>query len=1046
MADIFISHSSRDSTIAEAIGQRIRRERPTWSLFYDRDGIRAGQKWQPRLRQELQGARVVLAVLTRDWLASPWCFAEAVTAAFRGKDFVGVEAEDLSPEDLGRAPPIVAEHQRVRLRDGDEQAWREVLDALDRSGLDPDEWFPIPEGVGPYPGLVAFDEKDAGVFFGRKQETTDYLDRLNTLRAPDRSQVLVISGGSGSGKSSLLRAGLLPRLRRKREWCVVAPFEVAREPVRNLSHALAEALAGLDVPADGLDLGAAPTDPGPLTETLEEVFRRLERKSNAWVLLPLDQAEALLAASQTSGEAACLLDALARLLARRTRRIVVVATIRSEFVDRLSQLLVGEQVQLCDVPLGPIRAVSDVIEKPAERFGIALEPGLAGRILEDVRSADALPLLAYILRELYEQHAGDGELTLDEYHELGGVHGAIGARLGHVLTDPAPTPQECAALRRAFTCHLIRVDEGAAEGERYLRRPASRASLPQAAGRLLDRLVEARLLIAKSKTVELAHERLIDDWTWCRNGEVSSFPIRTWLAQDAADRTLIDQLRRRDGDDVLPDGLLARAEEMLRRDPELAREEPDVFARVTRSRRTKTRRKLSLVAAALVLALLAKSGWDWITADMEARRIERSHALAAEAESALARGAVDVALNSALKALPEAVKGREVPDTPEAEHALRDAVLHLADGRCLPTDLCSAQGLNQPRRMMKWAAFTPERDAIVTASRDGSLEIWPDADCGPAAPPQPRQLEGKAGEAVIAGAFAREGHWLALACLDGTAAVLDLTTGISRPLPMPEGVEYLTAIAFSPDDARVLTASGDGRLRLWKLADGTSTELSLASLGVPRAVAFDPTGRHIAAGTSDGQVALLGWAPAAEVEAMFDALAGHGRIVTIRFGADGSRLLAASEDGTVAVWELEARKLLGRFLVTGDGRLEDARISPDGARLLTGWEDGKVRLWDFQSAELWERGVSQEGPLVLSGPADAVTAVDFSPDGQRVLAASADGTARIWCARRFQRFPDLVDFAVKRARQESRAPEHPLLTSSSRPPRETPDEPHTAAR
>ena len=103
-------------------------------------------------------------------------------------------------------------------------------------------------------------------------------------------------------------------------------------------------------------------------------------------------------------------------------------------------------------------------------------------------------------------------------------------------------------------------------------------------------------------------------------------------------------------------------------------------------------------------------------------------------------------------------------------------------------------------------------------------------------------------------------------------------------------------------------------------------------------------------------------------------------------------------------------------------------------------------MWDFQSARLWERGVSQEGPLVLSGPVDAVTAVDFRPDGQRVLAASADGTARIWCARRFQRFTDLVDFAVKRARQEAPTPEHPVLTSSSRPPRETPDEAHTAAR
>src|SRR3712207_2738817 len=102
MADIFITHSSRDNETAAAIGERIRRERPTWSLFYDRDNIRAGQRWQQRLREELQSARVVLAVLSREWVASPWCFAEAVTATFRGKDFVGIEIEDLSPEDLGQ--------------------------------------------------------------------------------------------------------------------------------------------------------------------------------------------------------------------------------------------------------------------------------------------------------------------------------------------------------------------------------------------------------------------------------------------------------------------------------------------------------------------------------------------------------------------------------------------------------------------------------------------------------------------------------------------------------------------------------------------------------------------------------------------------------------------------------------------------------------------------------------------------------------------------------------------------------------------------------
>ena len=175
MADIFISHSSKDSETAAAVGERIRRDRPTWSLFYDKDNIRAGQHWQERLREELTSCGVVLALLSRNWLGSPWCFTEAVTAAFRGKDYFGIETQDLTTVDLARAPPILRERQRVRLRDGDNRAWQEILEALDRSGLDPDNWFPISPNVGPYPGLVAFDEKDAGVFFGRKQEIAEYL-------------------------------------------------------------------------------------------------------------------------------------------------------------------------------------------------------------------------------------------------------------------------------------------------------------------------------------------------------------------------------------------------------------------------------------------------------------------------------------------------------------------------------------------------------------------------------------------------------------------------------------------------------------------------------------------------------------------------------------------------------------------------------------------------------------------------------------------------------------------------------------------------------
>src|SRR5215472_17744648 len=132
MADIFLSHSSRDNEIAAAIGERILRERPTWSLFYDKDNIRAGQRWQERLREELTSCRVVLALLSRNWLVSPWCFTEAVTATFRGKDVVGTEGEDVTGNDLARAPPILHEHRRVPLRDGDNRRRSNAGPRIDR--------------------------------------------------------------------------------------------------------------------------------------------------------------------------------------------------------------------------------------------------------------------------------------------------------------------------------------------------------------------------------------------------------------------------------------------------------------------------------------------------------------------------------------------------------------------------------------------------------------------------------------------------------------------------------------------------------------------------------------------------------------------------------------------------------------------------------------------------------------------------------------------------------------------------------------------------
>ena len=729
MADIFISHSGKDNELAAAIGERIRRERPTWSLFYDKDNIRAGQRWQERLREELTSCRVVLALLSRNWLGSPWCFTEAVTAAFRGKDLVGIETEDLTSDDLARAPPILHERQRVRLRDGDDRPWREILEALDRSGLDPNDWFPIPPGVGPYPGLVAFDEKDAGVFFGRKQEITEYLAILDTLRGPDRSQVLVISGASGSGKSSLLRAGLIPRLRRKPERVVISPFEVAREPVRNLLDRLSEALIGLGIPADGLELAKPRGDSTALAQILDETLRRLEQTASAWVLLPLDQAEALVVGDRPEDDPArLLLDALTQILGRRTRHAVITITIRTEFVPRLEAIFAGSEIRLRQAPLSAIGSLAEIIEKPADRFGLELEPGLSERIVEDVHTADALPLLAYTLKALNDRAGTARRLTLDDYRSLGGVQGAIGAKLESVLSDPEPTADENRALQRAFTRHLVRVDEGAVEGERLLRRVVPRASLPQPASRVVGRLVDAGLLTTKDATIELAHERLIDDWP--------KLPLKTWLAQDATDRRLIDQLRQRVNDDTLPDGLLAQAEELLQRDHELPVEEPALAKLVQRSRdrrRARERRRRILLGGALLVAVV-------FAAVARFALVQRSEAINQTQRANIERNAARMQLLQLLAMEARRAAEADKPDQIERAGALALESIEIARKSNRPAEADAIEAvrsalvglplgvLSHGSQVRSLAVLADGR--LACGGADGKIKIWPKEGTG----------------------------------------------------------------------------------------------------------------------------------------------------------------------------------------------------------------------------------------------------------------------------------------------------------------------------
>ena len=1016
MADIFLSHSSADHDAAARIKSWLDRDRDGWSVFLDvqpMGGIEAGQGWQDRLRTELQRCRVVLAVITADWLASRWCFAEAVTATFQGKDFFGVVPGDLSDDQLRIAPPIVHERQRQRLDLASGAGWEQLLHALDQSGLDPNEWFSIPKDVGPYPGFVAFEERDAGVFFGRDAEITEYLDALNLLRTPDRAQALVISGGSGSGKSSLLKAGLIPRLRRQANWVIIPPFDPSREPIHALFSSLRAAAATAGVAIDLRD--GAPQSVDELCQRLQDALRVIEEKANAWVLLPLDQAEVLVAGSQGDAgtDASRLLAALGTLLSGRTRKLVAVLTIRTEFLPALERTLPA-QVRLQNRSLRPIAAVSEAIEKPAARFGIRLEHGLVGRMVEDTRGADALPLLAYTLRELYEKYGGDDLLTVAEYQQLGGVEGAIERKLTEALTDPAPTLEELAAFRRSFVRHLVRVDENAVEGERYLRTAARRDTLPREADRLIGRLESARLLVAGDDgTVSIAHERLIRNW--------SNVPLQAWLVEDGHDRKLIDSLKSslatyKEGGPLLSEKPLADGRDFLAREPSLAHDEPElaqfilasVAAQADRERRQR-RLLTGAVGAAVVFLVVAFAAiWSFL----EARR--------RTAEAQFAQLAADGARLSALAQLPEHA-------TEALEGAIRLVAPIVRSGKPVPpqamrglTDAIAAVGFSVPENhaltghkgKVESVAISPDGQRILTTGDDRTARLW-DARTLKLLQtydrPNTYRLPG-----VASSSFSRDGRRAVLAGRTG-AVVLDAANGES--LKQLDGETQFAG--FSSDGTRIVT-TGTSSIRLWDAATGDALD-RFDDQGAVLFAALSPDNKMLAYGGQRRVLVIRNLESGERVEQPMNTLVLSGA-----FSPAGDLLLASSENSSLLwnvrnaamirsgdrIGRIDAHSFSDRLVAMGSEVLETPRldlvaklpgtggndimlsaVSADGDRVLT-------LVTANNDARVWSRS----GRLlsILEGHTDSVLSAAFTPDGRRVVTASQDGTARVWDLR-----PDL---------------------------------------
>jgi WD40 repeat protein/DNA-binding SARP family transcriptional activator len=846
----------------------------------------------------------------------------------------------------------------------------------------------------PYKGLRAFLEADSADFFGRELLTRRLVERLAQNGAP---RFLCVVGPSGSGKSSVVRAGLVPALRRgvipgSERWYVVDLLPGA-QPLRELETAL---------------LSVAVDPPPSLLDELERdelglarVVDRLLPDPDAELLIVIDQLEEIFTMVDSEAERMHVLETIRATVSDPASRVRIVATLRADFYDQpLSIRGFGELLSARNEAITPMspEELERAIVGPAEQVGLDVEPGLVAAMVADVIDRPgALPLLQYALTELADRE-DVGSLTLNAYRRVGGVSGAL-ARRAERLFD-AQDDSGRAACRRVFLS-LVTLGEGSEDTRRRVRRAELGSPADaRATNGVIESFGRHRLLsfdrdpASREPTVEIAHEALLPAWArlrgwideargdirtqrqvataateWVAAGEDESFLLRGSRLEQTAEWAATSSVPRSPADDRFLRASLARRED------ELARERARGASEAATQRRSKNRLR-TLVVVFAVAALVA--GSLTLIARNQSRRAERESRIATARELAAAAAAnLEVDPERSILLALEAVRttrsanGSVLPEAVEA--------LHRAVGESRVVTRLNVQAAD--------VEFSPDGSRLATAGNPNALFgpgatetedvafVW-DATTGR----RVLTLSGHRGS-LWEVHFSPDGSRLATASADGTAAIWDAGTG--ERLFVLEHSQDLATTSFNSGGTKLLTTDLGGAVRLWDARDG-----ALEREFPPGEMCggwLSPDGGLIAGEACEA----LGTGVVLEAETgdRVSTLEGHtDALLDLAFSPGGSTIATTSVDGTAKVWEAATGKELLTMAGHG-GWVFGVDFSPDGRFLATAGEDGTARVWDVATGD--QR-------LVLSGHTGLIRDVAYSPDGSRLVTSSGDGTVRVW--------------------------------------------------
>ncbi|HIK13150.1 MAG TPA: hypothetical protein IGS52_23330 [Oscillatoriaceae cyanobacterium M33_DOE_052] len=868
--------------------------------------------------------------------------------------------------------------------------------------------------TSPYRGLQKFEGEHKNLFFGRDQ----FLGEL--LAVIPKSNFLLVLGASGSGKSSLVRAGLIPQLREQLGSNFIDfTFTPDQNPFKSLWAILV---------SKGYKQSDAAIALQEETDTLERVIKTLKPPEQQWFVF-IDQFEEIFTTTDidTQKKFMASITALAK---SEEQSVKIVLAMRSDFFGRFSPY--GKLAEVAEKHLHLVKdmhpdELRHAIEQPAAYHGVNFEDGLVDEIIRDFANQPSLPLLQYTLNLLWENDdIEDRVLNIKTYRHIGGVRGALQRHVDDIYQKM--TTEEKEATKQIFF-HLVKVvgagETAAAQAVR--RRAAMSEFSSDMVTKTLQKLIDKNLLVSdasgtEAATVEVVHETLLSSWKTLEN----------WLAERQSEIWLKNRLEED-----------ARNWEKYRETkPERATEEL-----WSGSKLDKVAEMRSQGIFAELFGGLSEAENQFIDASLRERDRLRHQELRQARRLALGASVAVVVIS-----IFAAVTGYQLRQTTlgQIQNLNISARAFLLSNQGLEALTASVKAVKQLQKPMLWppqelrqevtgtlqtvfygvrernrlqghsspvtsVSFSPNGQTIATASRDNTVRLW--------------NLQGKElakiqySGSVSNVSFSPDGQTIATDSQDNTVRLWNLQ---GEELAKLQHSSSVSSVSFSPDGKTIATASQDNTVRLWNLQGEEVAKLQHS--GSVSSVSFSPDGQTIATASDDNTARLWNvhiqevrklkgdfgdgnrgsFSPdgktfitinCEEKTACLWNLQGEelaklkhsGSVISVSFSPDGQTVATATFNDTAHLWNLQGKELAklphsGYLTLHRGNWITRVSFSPDSKTVATASEDNTVRLWNLQGKELTK----------LQGHSEPVTQISFSPDGQTVATGSLDNTAHLW--------------------------------------------------